>query len=97
MGTPGVKSVWLISQVPTSLEPCFYARSIVRMALRRLTEKHFSSDESNREMVFPILSQGYPFYPQTLNMETFFVNLDVMFSNDIVVTKIFCFIFYRDY
>ena len=35
-----------ITQVLASLEPCFYAQSIVRMALRRLTEKHSSSDES---------------------------------------------------
>ena len=33
MGILGVK-------VLASLEPCFYARSIVRMALRRLTEKN---------------------------------------------------------
>ena len=28
------------SQVLASLEPCFYARSILRMALKRLTEKN---------------------------------------------------------
>ena len=29
-----------ISQVLASLEPCFYARSIVRMAVKRLTKKN---------------------------------------------------------
>ena len=51
-----------ISQVLATLEPCFYARFIVKMALRRLTEKHSSSDEFNREIVVLILPQGYPFY-----------------------------------
>ena len=32
-----------ISQVLVSLEPCFYARSIVRMAMKILTEKTFLS------------------------------------------------------
>ena len=31
-----------ISQVLASLEPCFYAKSIVRVALRRLSEKYIS-------------------------------------------------------
>ena len=48
-----------ISQVLASLEPCFHARSIVR----RLTEKHASSDEFDREIVIHILPQGHPFYP----------------------------------
>ena len=52
-----------ISQLLASLEPCFYARTIFRIALRRLTEKHSSSDEFNREIVILTLSQGYPFYP----------------------------------
>ena len=39
----------------SSLEPCFYARLIVRIALRRLTEKHSSSDKFNREIV---ITQG---------------------------------------
>ena len=38
MGTLGKMGI-AISQVLASLEPCSYARSIVRMALRRLTEK----------------------------------------------------------
>ena len=51
-----------ISQALTSLEPCFYARSIVKMALIRiLTEKHSSDDEFNREIVILILT------PQTLH------------------------------
>ena len=44
-----------IFQVLASLEPCFYVRSSVRMALRGLTEKQF-----NREIVILILP------PQTL-------------------------------
>ena len=36
------------------------ARSIVMMALRRLTE---NDDEFNREIVILILPQGYPFSP----------------------------------
>ena len=35
-----------VSQVFASFTPCFYARSIIRMALRRLTEKkHSCSNE----------------------------------------------------
>ena len=46
----GCKMSIAISQVLASLEPCFYARSIVRMALRRLTEKkHSSRDEFNEK------------------------------------------------
>ena len=41
-----------IYQILASLEP---ARSIVRMTPRRLTEKHSSSDEFNRELVILIL------------------------------------------
>ena len=48
-----------ISQVLASLEPSFYTVSIVRMALRRFTEKHSSGDE----IVILILLQGYQFYP----------------------------------
>ena len=44
-----------IFQILASLEPCCYARSIVRMALGRLTEKHSSSDELNGEIVILIL------------------------------------------
>ena len=52
-----------ISQVLASLEPCFYVRSIVRMVLRRSTEKkHSSSDKFNREIVILISPQGYLFY-----------------------------------
>ena len=51
-----------IFEVLASLEPCFYALFIVRMALRRLTEKLSSSDEFNRKMVVLILPQGHPFY-----------------------------------
>ena len=51
-----------ISQVLASLEPCFYARSIVRMALKRLTEKHSSSDEFSQEIVFLILPQQNPLF-----------------------------------
>ena len=56
MGTPGVKMGLDISQVFASLEPCFYVRSIIRTALKRLPEKHFSSDEFNREIVTLILT-----------------------------------------
>ena len=46
-----------ISQVLASLEPCFYARSIVRMALRRLTEKDpFMMNLSEKKL--------YSFYPR---------------------------------
>ena len=56
-----------MSQVLASLKPCLYARSIARMALRTLTEKHFSSDEVNREIVITQVSQGVPILPpQTL-------------------------------
>ena len=56
-----------VSHVLAPLKPCFQARPIVRMALRRLTEKkHSSSDEFNQEIVILILPHGYPFYPQTL-------------------------------
>ena len=55
-----------ISQVVLSLEPCFYARSIVRMVVRRLMKKHSSSNELNREIVILILLLGYPFYPHRL-------------------------------
>ena len=55
-----------ISQVLASLELYFYTRSVVRMALRRLTEKCSSSDEFNREIVTLILLQGYPFYSHRL-------------------------------
>ena len=64
MGTPGGKMSVAISQVPASLESCFYARFIVRMALRRLTEKkHSSIDEFNRELAMSISQHGYIFYP----------------------------------
>ena len=56
-----------MSRVLASLEPCFYARSIARMALRTLTEKHFSSDEVDREIGITQISQGVPILPpQTL-------------------------------
>ena len=42
-----------IFQILGSLEPCFYVRSIARMALRRLTEETFLSDEFDRELVIP--------------------------------------------
>ena len=45
------------------LSPVFYARSIVMMALRRLTE---NDDEFKREIVLLILPQGYPFSPTDL-------------------------------
>ena len=52
-----------ISEVLASLELRFYARSIVRMVLRRLTEKkHSFSDELNVEIVTLIL------HPQTLDI-----------------------------
>ena len=50
-----------ISQGLASMELCFHALSIVRMALRRLTEKHSSSDEFYREIVILILPHGYLF------------------------------------
>ena len=59
----GSKMGIAISQVLAFLEPCFHARSSVRMALRRLMKKHSSGDEFNREIVILILPQGYPFYP----------------------------------
>ena len=59
----GGKMGLAISPVLVTLEPYVYARTIVRMALRRLTEKHSSSDKFNREIVILILPQGYPFYP----------------------------------
>ena len=43
-------------------EALFYAQSIVRMALRRLTKKNSSGDEFNQEIVILILPQEYPFY-----------------------------------
>ena len=52
-----------ISQVLASLEPCLYARSIVRRALKRLIGKHSSTDEFNRKIAVLILP------PQTLVYE----------------------------
>ena len=40
MGIPGKIDV-VISEALASLEACFYARCIVRMALKRFTEKTF--------------------------------------------------------
>ena len=56
------KAGTVISQVLASLDPCFYTRSIVRMASRKLTEK-LSTSEFNRGIVILIFSQRYPFYP----------------------------------
>ena len=62
-----------ISQLLASMGPCFYVPSIVRMAIKRLTEKYSSSEEFNRKIVILILPQGYSFYrcpnpsPQTLS------------------------------
>ena len=64
-----------ISQIFTSLEPCFCVQSIVRMTIRRLILKKHSLDEFNREIVIPILPHGYPFYPHrpyTLVVPSFF-------------------------
>ena len=52
-----------ISQVLASLEPCFYTRSVVRIALTRLTEKNSSSDEFHREIVLLILPNEYAYLP----------------------------------
>ena len=53
------------SQLIASLKPCFYARSIVMIAPRRLTEKkHLSGDEFYRETV--ILSHFTPTDPVTV-------------------------------
>ena len=52
-----------ISQIFASLEPCFYARSTVRMALRKLAEKHSSSDEFKREKLHSFYPRGTHFTP----------------------------------
>ena len=45
-----------ISQVFASLEPCFHARFLVRMAIRRLTKKRSSGDEFNRKISYTHLT-----------------------------------------
>ena len=57
-GYPSGKMGMAVSQVLASLEPCFYARSVIRIALKRLTEEISSSDKLNREIVMLILLQG---------------------------------------
>ena len=55
LGSVGGKMSTAISQVLVPLEPYFYARSIVRIALKRLTKKCSSSNEFNRDIVILIL------------------------------------------
>ena len=51
-----------ISQVLASLEPCFYARFIVRMALRRSTETDIPLMVNFTENGYAHLPQRYLFY-----------------------------------
>ena len=67
MGSHGVKWVQLLLGT-CILGPCFYARSIVMMALRRLTE---NDDEFNREIVILILPRGTHFPPPTLSKQDY--------------------------
>ena len=56
-----------------TLEPCFYARCIIRMAGKRLVEKKRSStDDLNREIVILIFIPGVhilPHRPWSMNLK----------------------------